>query len=280
MQIQSTGNPRFAFTVRKTESVLKKTNRELQKVLEKLSTASRINRASDDAAGLSISEVLRSRIRGFKMASRNIEDAMSSLNIADGAGDAISGLIQRQRELAVQARNGTLTDDDRAALNKEYEALGKEITRTAESARFNRQGVASGDDLASGEAKIQTGSESSNQIELESIDLRSVALGLSGNTIATISDAETAIESLDNAIKSIGVQRSTLGASVNRLQSSVNNLSVAVINTQAAESVIRDQDMAKGLSELIRLQLLEEGSSRAFSRFNEISQNHILGLLS
>lgn len=279
MQIQSTGNPQFAYTARKTESVLKKTDRELQKVLERLSTASKINRASDDAAGLSISEQLRSRIRGFKMASRNIEDAMSSLNIADGAGNEISNLLQRQRELAVQARNGTLTDDNRESLNKEFEALGKEITRIAESARFNRQGVASGDDLASGDAQIQTGPESDNQIEMESVDLRSVALGLSGSSIATISDAENAVNSLDNAIQSLGVQRSTLGASINRLQSSANNLSIAVINTQAAESVLRDEDMANGLSELVRHQLLQEGGMKAFGRFNNISQNHILGLL-
>jgi flagellin len=278
MQVQNTG-PNIWTGSKKTEQTLRRTSQELNKILKRLSTSMRINSASDDAAGLAISEMLTTRIRGYKMASQNIENSISAFSIADGAARGVSSLLQRQRELAIQASNSTLKDSDRVALDKEFQALSREIDRISQSASFNKQGVAAGEDLASGTAVIQSGPEAADQITMPQIDLRTAITGISGASLLTLEDAVKAIGSLDEAISSVNSQRSTLGSAVNRLESAVNNLSVAIINTQAAESVIRDQDMAAGLAELIRQQLLQEGSLRAFSRFKTINSNHILGLL-
>ncbi len=278
MQVQNTGANIWAGS-KKTEQTLKRTSKELNRILERLSTSIRINSASDDAAGLSISEELTTRIRGYKMASQNIENSISAFAIADGAGKAVSEILQRQKELAVQASNATLKDADRIAIDKEFQSLSQEIDQISQSASFNKQGVAAGEGLASGSAVIQSGSESTDQITMPQIDLKTAIIGTSKISLLTQEDAVKAIGSLDEAISSVNQQRSTLGSAVNRLESTINNLSVAIINTQAAESVIRDQDMAAGLVELTRQQLLQEGSRRAFSRFKTINSNHILGLL-
>lgn len=280
MQVQRTGGSTFFGNTNSAEKALKRTNRELQKILEQLSTGSRINRASDDASGLAISEQLQSNFRGFKIASQNITDAMSALNIADGTTNETTQILQRQRELAVQARNSTLTDNDRRALDVEYRQLSAELNRIAQTANFNKQDVASGSDLASGTAKIQSGTESTDQLTLPRVDLKSISTGVSGTSIESTENASNALSVLDNALKSVNSQRSTVGATVNRLESSIDNLSVALVNTQAAESVLRDEDMAKGLLELTKTKLLQEGSVIVFSRFNEVNKNYIMSLLS
>lgn len=258
---------------------LENTNRSLQKILERLSTAQRINRASDDAAGLAISEQLQSQIRGFKVAEQNITDAMSALNIADGTANQSSSILQRQRELALQSRSDTLTNEQRAVLDTEYQQLNQELNRIAESSQFNSQAVANGEGLADGSAQIQTGPNSSDQLSMPELDISGDSLGVSGTSIATSADAATALSALDSALSSLGGQRSTLGATFNRFESMQTNLHVAQINTQAANSVLRDQDMAAGLAELARTQLMQESGTRAFSRFQQVSANHLLGLL-
>jgi flagellin len=205
---------------------------------------------------------------------------MSALNIADGTANETTQILQRQREIAVQARNGTLTDNDRAALDIEYQQLSAELDRIAQTANFNKQGVASGSDLASGSAKIQSGSESTDQLTLPQVDLKPISIGISGTSISTADNASNAISVLDKALKSVNSQRSTVGATINRLESSVDNLSVAMVNTQAAESVLRDEDMAKGLADLTRTKLLQEGNIVAFSRFNDVNKSYIMSLLS
>ena len=279
MQIGGTGSPLFAVGSQKTTNALKKTNRQLQKILERLSTAQRINRASDDAAGLSISETLRTNIRGYKMASRNAQDAMAALNITDGGANEISAMLQRQRELAVQARNDTLTDADRQTLNQEYQALTQEIDRLAQSTEYNRQNTSNGTDLASGNAVIQVGADAGDEITLPQIDFTTATSGIAGTDIGTSGGAQTAFAAIDNALQNLNQQRATVGATVNRFTSAINNLDNAMVNTQAAESVLRDQDMAQGVAELVRQQLLNEGGTSAFRRFNEISRNHIMGIL-
>jgi flagellin len=280
MQVQKTGGSAFIQGPQRTEKALKSTSRELQKILEQLSTGSRINRASDDAAGLSINEQLLSNIRGFKVASQNVTDAMSALNIADGTAQETSQILQRQRELANQSRNSTLTDANRAALDTEYQQLSKELDRIAATANFNKQDVASGSDLASGTAVIQSGTDASDQLTLPNVDLKAASIGISGTSIATSTGADAAMSALDDAMKSVNSQRSTVGASINRLGSTIDNLSVAMVNTQAAESVLNDEDMAKGLADLTRMKLLQEESISAFARFNDINKSYISGLIS
>jgi flagellin len=279
MQVQkSTGSPVIAGPP-VGEKALKRTNRDLAKILEQLSTATRINRASDDAAGLGVSEQLRSNIRGFKVASQNITDAMSALNIADGAANETTSILQRQRELASQARNDTLTDKDRTALDAEYQQLSKEIDRLAGATKFNDQDVVSGSGLSSGTSVIQTGAAAGDQVTLPQVDLKATSLGMAGSSIGTSANASAAMSAVDDALESINNQRSTVGATINRLESSVNNLDVAMVNTQAADSVLRDEDMAKGLAELTRAKLMQEGSVMAFARFNDINKNYISALM-
>ena len=263
----------------KASKSLDKTNKDLNKILERLSTALRINRASDDAAGLGIAEQLTTQIRGFQQATNNVSDAMSALNIADSAGNQVSDMVQRQRELALQSSNATLTDTQRQDLNVEYQALTQEITRISSASQFNTQSVAAGTGLSSGAAVIQAGPNAGDQVTMPKTDFTAAALAISGTSIDTAANATNAINNLDNALNTLNSQRSTLGAMTNRFESTVNNLSIAAINTQAAESVIRDQDMAAGLVELTSKQLLQQSTLSAFSKFNEVSANHIMALL-
>jgi flagellin len=258
---------------------LNKTNKSLNKILERLSTALRINQASDDAAGLGIAEQLTTQIRGFQQATNNVSDAMSALNIADSAGNQVTDMVQRQRDLALQSSNATLTDSQRQDLNTEYQSLNQEITRISNASQYNTQSVAAGTGLSSGSAVIQAGPNAGDQMTLPKTDFTAAALQISGTSIDTAANATNAINSLDTAMNTLNSQRSTLGAMSNRFESTVNNLSVADINTQAAESVIGDQDLAQGMVDLTTQQLLQQSTLSAFSKFNEVSANHILGLL-
>ncbi|MBN2037796.1 MAG: hypothetical protein JW768_13735 [Chitinispirillaceae bacterium] len=280
MEVQkASGGAPFVTGIKQSQGALKKTNRQLEKILEQLSTAKRINRASDDAAGLGIAERLTTQIRGFRQASQNIADATAALDIADGAAREISDMLQRQRELAVAAQNGTLSGDDRQALDREYQALTAEINRIAEVTNYNRQQVTNNTDLASGNAQIQVGPNAGETLNLPATDFGVVALGMQHTSILTIEGAQGALGRVDAAIGAVNTQRSTIGATVNRLTSAGDNLAVAMINTQAAESVIRDEDMAEGLAALTREKILQEGAIMTFARYAEITRNHILGLL-
>lgn len=279
MQIQGMGGFGMIQGQDQTAKTLNKTSRDLSKILEKLSTALRINRASDDAAGLGISAQLETQYRGFNMAEQNVTSAMSALNIADSTGGQISDMVQRQRELALQASNDTLSNQQRQGLDTEYQALTQEIDRISGSAQFNTQTVANGQGLASGNAEIQAGANAGDQIQIPKTNMSAAALGITGTSIATGAGAQTALSKLDNALDTLNIQRSTIGSMTNRFESVQNNLSVADINTQAAQSVIQDQDMAAGLADLTKTKLLLESGTQAFARFSEISTNHLFGLL-
>jgi Flagellin and related hook-associated proteins len=279
MQIQGMGGFGMVQGQDQTAKTLNKTSRDLSKILEKLSTALRINRASDDAAGLGISAQLETQYRGFNMAEQNVTSAMSALNIADSTGGQISDMVQRQRELALQASNDTLSNQQRQGLDTEYQALTQEIDRISGSAQFNTQTVANGQGLASGNAEIQAGANAGDQIQIPKTNMSAAALGITGTSIATGAGAQTALSKLDNALDTLNIQRSTIGSMTNRFESVQNNLSVADINTQAAQSVIQDQDMAAGLADLTKTKLLLESGTQAFARFSEISTNHLFGLL-
>ena len=279
MNIHKAGGLGITSTQKGAADALRRTGKALSEILEKLSTARRINRASDDAAGLAIAEQLSSQVRGFKMATRNVSDAMSALNVSDGASTEIQSMLQRQRELALQARSDTLTDTNRQQIDVEYQNLTQEIERIAQGTEFNTQDVANGQGLSSGNAQIQVGPNAGDTVTLPNVDISAAGLAITGTSIADSASAANAISAIDSAIDIMGVQRSAVGAMVNRLESTQNNLMVAEVNTTAAESILRDQDMAMGLTELTRSRLLQETGMRAFQRFNEISANHILGLL-
>lgn len=278
MQISQTSGLRMTAQQKRNKAALEKSNKRLSDVLEKLSSGKRINRASDDAAGLSISEQLNAQIRGFKMAGRNVQDAMSALNVSDGATDRVTEIVQRQRELALQASNGTLSDDDRALLNTEFQQLTSEIDRIANDTEFNGQKVANGTELGSGTSEIAAGPDA-GAVNMPGVDLTVDNIGLNGVDISTAANASNALASLDSALENISTQRAEIGATTNQFGSIVNTLQTAEVNTVAAESVIRDQDMARGISELIKQQLLGNAGNKAFSMFNRISNDHVMNLL-
>lgn len=249
-------------------------SKTLGKVITKLAEGKRIQRASDDAAGLAVAEQLSAMARGYKVATSNVSDAMSAVNIAEGASNEIQDMLQRQRELALQATNDTLTNEQRQNLNVEYQNLTQEIDRVANATTFNTQNLNNGTGLASGNAQIQAGPNQGNTITLPKTDMTAATLGVSGTSIATAAGASNAITAVDTALTSLNTQRSTLGAFTNRFESTTNNLAVAQVNTEAAESILRDQDMALGVAELIKNRLLQETNTKVLSRFNEISTDH------
>jgi flagellin len=279
MRIDANGNYGITQPLDTAAKSLYKTNRDLNKILQRLSTALRINSASDDAAGLGVSEQLRTQIRGFQQATENVTDAMSALNIAEGTGNEVSSMLQRQRELAIQSQNSTLTDQQRGYLNTEYQQINQEMTRISNSSQFNSQSVANGTGLASGTAQVQAGANAGDQITMPGVDMTAAATGVAGTSVDTAANAQAALSSINTALDTLNSQRSALGAMTNRFESAVNNLSIAEINTQAAESVLRDQDMAQGLAEMTRVTLLQSSTLAAFSKFREISSNNLFALL-
>jgi flagellin len=188
-------------------------------------------------------------------------------------------MVQRQHDLALQASNDTLTNQQRQGLDTEYQSLTQEIDRISGSAQFNTQNIANGQGLAAGNAQIQAGANTGDQIQLPATNMGATALGITGTSIATGAGAQTALSKLDNALDTLNTQRSTIGSMTNRFESVRNNLSVSDINTQAAQSVLQDQDMAAGLADLTKTKLLLESGTQAFARYNEISSNHLFGLM-
>jgi flagellin len=261
----------------------------LSKSLEKLSTGIRINRASDDAAGLSVSETMRSKIRGMDRAKTNAEDGIALIQIAEGATGEINNILQRMRELAIQSSTDTMTTTERSYTNKEFGQLMSEITRISNSASYNGMTLldgASGSFGVSGGAAsvLHIGSGSSATTDRLSITVNSMSLGAIGlsATTTSVSTATTALSALsliDTAVKSVNTMRSDMGAYVNRLEFAISNLSNQVYNTQDAESRIRDVDFAKETTEFTRSQILTQSATAMLAQANQVPQG-VLNLLS
>ena len=260
--------------------------------LEKLSTGLRINRASDDAAGLSISEQLRTQVRGTAQAKRNAEDGIALLQIAEGAANEISSIIQRMRELAVQSANDTLTSTERGYTDQEFTALTNEITRITQGTQYNGitllDGATGSFGASGGPSILHVGANNNRGQATGSVDTISVSItGITaavtdalGNTgISTQSAAFSAISTLDNAIKSVNSMRADVGALVNRLESAINNLSNQEFNIQNAESIIRDVDFAQETTSFTKSQILTQASTSMLAQANAVPAN-VLTLMS
>lgn len=211
----------------------------VQKSLEKLSSGLRINRAGDDAAGLAISEKMRAQIRGLEMATKNAQDGISLIQTAEGALNETHAILQRMRELAVQAANDTNTDDDRAALQNEIAELIDEIDRIARDTSFNTQKLFDGNFT---DKVFHIGADSGQSITLSIEGMASSDIGVDALDISTQTNADAAIATLDTAIKTVSDERAKLGAYQNRLEHTINNLGTSAENLTAAESRIRDTD--------------------------------------
>lgn len=246
------------------------TNNALQKSLEKLSSGFRINKAADDAAGLAISEKMRAQIRGLNQAQRNAQDGISLAQTAEGALNETHSILQRMRELAVQSASDSNTDNDRAQINEEVQALVKELDRIAKTTEFNTQVLLDG--TFTGKL-IQVGANANQTISI-SISAMTVsgALKLSGVTVSTQAGANSAIARISNAIDAVSTARAKLGALQNRLEHTIANLGTASENLTAAESRIRDVDMAKEMSEFTKNQILSQAGVAMLAQANQAPQ--------
>jgi flagellin len=243
------------------------------KATEKLSSGYKINRAADDAAGLTISEKMRSQVRGLTQASKNAQDGVSCVQTAEGALNEVEDMLQRMNELAVKAKNDTNTTEDKQAIQKEINALTSEITRVKASTEFNTQKLLDGSFTGK---SLQVGAHKENTITI-SIDNMDAAQIL-GGTIDVVNSAGDAIDKISGAIASVSAQRSSLGAVQNRLEHTIKNLDNVVENTTAAESQIRDTDMASQMVEFSKNNILAQAGQSMLAQANQATQG-VLSLL-
>lgn len=241
------------------------------KALERLSTGYRINRAGDDPAGLAISEKMRGQISGLNMASKNIQDGISMVQTAEGALNETHAMLQRMRELSVQAANDTLTDDDRARIDVGFQELKKEVTRISTDTEFNTRKLLKGDN-ATTPLKIQAGANAGQTIDLTMNDMSADAIGITDASIATRDEADASISTLDAAIKSVSMERSRLGAYQNRMEHAYHvNVNTAE-NVTAAESRIRDADIAKEMMNFTKANILQQAAQYAMAMHMQTAQ--------
>ena len=229
--------------------------------MNKLSSGLRINKAGDDAAGLAVSEKMRAQIRGMEQADRNVQDGISLVQTAEGALGEAGNIAQRMRELAVQGANDTLDSGDRAKINSELKSLGEEMTKIAEETKFN------GTSLLSKETtlNIQAGANSETRA-IKTTNLTSIATAISSLDVKDNVGAQSAIKAIDTALNSINIGRSQMGVMQNRLEATSSTLTTSTENLTAAESRIRDVDVASEMMNLSKLNLLNQAAQAMMSQ--------------
>ncbi|WP_275373824.1 flagellin, partial [Clostridium tertium] len=244
--------------------------------MEKLSSGLRINRAGDDAAGLAISEKMRGQIRGLDQASRNSQDGISLIQTAEGALNETHNILQRMRELSVQGANDTNVSVDRAAIKTELDQLSSEITRIAEQTQFNKQDILAG----AATVNIQVGANSGQTISISLKTMDAAALKVVGGTldVTTTTKANALTDALDTAIENVSTHRSSLGALQNRLEHTISNLNNTSENLTAAESRVRDVDMAKEMMSFSKNNILQQAAQAMLAQANQQPQG-VLQLL-
>ena len=233
--------------------------------MEKLSTGLRITKAGDDAAGLAVSEKMRAQIRGMEQAERNVQDGISMVQTAEGALEEAGNIAQRMRELGVQAGNDTLSPEDRTKVKEELLQLQDEMKKISEETKFNGKQLLNKNNAS---FTIQAGANSETRT-VKTADLLSIANNISltaSTNISSSSDAQSFVTKVDDALKSINAARADLGAMQNRLEYTANNLTTSTENLTAAESRIRDVDVAKEMVKLSKLNILNQASQAMVSQ--------------
>ena len=253
------------------------------KSTERLSSGMRINRAGDDAAGLAISEKMRGQIRGLNQASRNAQDGISMIQTAEGALNEVHDILQRMRELAVQSSNDTNVDDDRNALQDEFQELTDEIERIKDNTQFNTENLLDGTTATGGTVEIHVGANSGEKMTLNfdtaGIDLETIHAAVDAIDISTDqAAADAAIDLVDDELQKVSDGRSQLGAWQNRLEHTISNLDNSAENLQAAESRIRDVDMAQEMMEFTKSNILQQAGQAMLAQANQAPQG-VLQLL-
>ncbi len=251
-----------------------------QKVTEKLSSGYKVNRAADDAAGLTISEKMRSQIRGLTQASANAQDGVSCVQTAEGALTEVHSMLQRMNELAVKAANGTNTSADRKAIQFEVAALICEIDRVKQSTQFNTLNLLDGTFATAKNITVQVGAadKAEQRIQIKIASISTGKLGIKSVNVSTLDGARSAISQVTKAIAKISSIRSGLGAIQNRLEHTIANLDNVVENTTAAESQIRDTDMAATMVEYTKNSILQQAGQAMLAQANQSTQG-VLSLL-
>ena len=266
-------------TAMNSNRMLGVTTKSQAKSTEKLSSGYKINRAADDAAGLAISEKMRRQIRGLTQASLNAQDGISCVQTAEGALNEVHDMLQRMNELAVKAANGTNQSEDRSYIDLEVQQLMSEINRVSNTTTFNEKMLLDGTFQS---VSLQVGAEgtSANKITLTITSINTTGLGLTGLSVAGASStaADSAISSIKGAIKTLNEQRAKLGAIQNRLEHTINNLDNVVENTTAAESSIRDTDMASEMVRYSNNNILAQAGQSMLAQANQANQG-VLSLL-
>ena len=248
---------------------------EQAKSTEKLSSGYRINRAGDDAAGLSISEKMRSQIRGLDKASSNAQDGISLIQTAEGALNETHSILQRMNELATQAANDTNTSVDRKAIQKEVDALASEISRISSTTQFNTMNLLDGNFK---NKQLQIGALQNQSIKISIGSMNATTLGVNELKVTSFTNAGAAMKSVQTAIDKVSTQRSALGAVQNRLEHTIKNLDTTSENTSSAESRIRDTDMAKEMVSYSKNNILMQAGQSMLAQANQQNQG-VLSLI-
>ncbi len=266
------------------------THNQLQSNMEKLSSGQKINRAGDDASGLAVSEKMRSQIRGLNQAEKNINNGVSFIQATEGYLQETTDILQRIRELSVQAANGIYTESDRMQIQVEVSQLVAEVDRIASQAQFNGMNMLTGsfakDSVSGGIMQFQIGANVDQNVRVYVGTMTAQALGLTGGqgndevvSVASPDTANVAITTIDEALKRVNSQRADLGAYQNRFELASQGISTAAENLQASESLIRDTDMASAIVDYTKNQILTQSGTAMLAQANTQAQN-ILSLIS
>lgn len=252
------------------QSNLSRTQIGLQTSFARLSSGYRINSAADDAAGLGISDSMVAQIRSYGVAERNANDGISMAQTADGASAQVTSMLQRMRELSVQAANGSLQSADRANVDVEFQALVGEIDRVSTTTQFNGISLLSGSTSVGFQVGI--GTTASDMVSVTFGDFKAATLGVSGQDVTTSAKALTSITAIDTALATVATQRATFGATINRFQSTILNLQSMKTNLSAANSRIRDVDVADETAQMAKSQVLAQAGSAVLAQANQAPQ--------
>ena len=252
---------------------LGKTQNALSNNIARLSSGLRINKAADDASGLAISDELRAYARGLKQAERNANDGISLIQTAEGGLSEAIGVLTRMRELAVQASNeGTMDTTERGYLAQEYALLESELNRIVTVTEFNGQKLINGDISTGVSFQVGMRNTSSDRISLTLTNVDATQLAISDDSLSSSTDAQAAITALDQAIQTLNTQRGSLGATQNRLTMSISNLGTMHENMSAADSRIRDVDVAAESAAMARNQILSQAGTSVLAQANQLPQ--------
>jgi flagellin len=254
-------------------------NRTLSKAMEQLSTGKRINSAGDDAAGLAIGNRMTAQIKALDQSVRNANDGISMMQTAEGATKEITNMLQRMRELSVQAANDTYSSEDRTAISGEITQLTEEVTRIANNTQWNGMSILSGGaSFATMTFQVGTEGNDTSTITVGFSAMSAAALTISALSVGTSAQAQGSIELLDSAITAVDTFRSGLGARINRLTSAADNLANVALNTSASRSQIEDTDYAKATTELAKSQIIQQAATAMLAQANQAPQS-VLSLL-